>query len=92
MEQRQSHAWIEQFCVQLLRSRPDLPGRFVLARAIAAFPHAADLPPDEAARLLAAALPTTHSTALEHQVRHRSARDEHTENFATAGLKQTARG
>lgn len=57
MEQQQSHTWIEQFCVQLLRSRPDLPIRFAVARAIAAFPDAADMHPDEAARLLAAALP-----------------------------------
>ena len=57
MEQRQSHIWIEQFCVQLLKSRPDLHYRVVVRRAIASFPHAADLHPHEAARLVAAALP-----------------------------------
>jgi hypothetical protein len=65
MEQHQSHAWIEQFCVQLLRSRPDLPCRFAVARAIATFPHAADLHPDEAARLLAAALPAAADLAKQ---------------------------
>jgi hypothetical protein len=57
MEQRQSHLWIEQFCVQLLRSRPDLHYRVAVRRAIATFPHAADLHPHEAARLFVAALP-----------------------------------
>lgn len=56
MESHQSHEWIRQFCVQLLRSRPDLPGKFVVAKAIATYPIAAELHPDEAARLLAAAL------------------------------------
>jgi len=63
MEQQQSHTWIAQFCVSLLRSRPDLPCRFAVARAIATFPHAADLHPDEAARLLAAALPAVRARA-----------------------------
>ena len=79
MEQRQSHAWIEQFCVQLLKSRPDLPGRFALARAIAAFPHAADLPPDEAARLLAAALPMACAALPVQRIQGGAARGEQTE-------------
>jgi hypothetical protein len=70
MEQHQSHTWIEQFCVSLLRSRPDLPCRFAVARAIATFPHAADLHPHEAARLLAAALPAVRDgvrTTADHR-------------------------
>lgn len=57
METPQSHERIAQFCVQLIKRRPDVPGRIAISRAVSAFPHAADLHPDEAARLLAAALP-----------------------------------
>lgn len=57
MEARQSHEWIAQFCDHLLKRRPEMPVRAAISRAIAAFPDAGTIHPQEAARLISAAWP-----------------------------------
>ena len=48
-----SHLWITRYCKRALQLRPDLPQSAVVRRAVAAYPYAADMPPENAAQLYA---------------------------------------
>ena len=46
-----SHSWLGRFCAQLLRIKPDLNVVVAVKHAVATQPYAADLEPENAARL-----------------------------------------
>ena len=48
-----SHLWLTRFCGQLLRMDPELSVRVAVRRAVAAYPYASELRPEEAARIAA---------------------------------------
>ena len=49
--------WIGKFCAHLMKRRPDMGLRMAVHEALAAYPDAAHLQPEDAAMLLAAGLP-----------------------------------
>jgi hypothetical protein len=57
MDTFHSDQWIGQFCVHLMKHRPDMDFRMAVHEAVAVYPVAANLSPEDAARLLAAGLP-----------------------------------
>ena len=46
-----SHSWLGRFCVQLMRIKPDLSVVVAVKHAVATQPYAADLEPENAAKL-----------------------------------------
>jgi len=48
-----SHLWIARYCQQARRLRPELLPSVAIRRAVAAYPYAADMPPESAAQLYA---------------------------------------
>ena len=62
-----AHLWLGRFCVHLMQLRPDISLRAAVNRAVAAYPYADNLMPEEAAKTVAATLqarwPVIHAGA-----------------------------